>query len=221
MDDSTHSHCFFSVVITTYNRAILLQRALKSLVSQTEKSWEAIIVDDGSTDDTFRHVMPYLQTSRNIRYLWKPHSGNASSRNTGIDLSSGSFITFLDSDDEYRSDHLKTRKKFLLARPCIRFLYGGVRVLGNPCVPDKNDPSRKIYLKDCAIGGSFVVAREVMKLLDGFRDIVLGSDSDLLERAEKEKVRIAEISDPTYIYHHENQDSITNRLNQKLGIVST
>jgi len=54
------SHPFFSVIIITYNRAYLLTRALDSLVSQTEKDWEAVIVDDGSTDETYSRILPYL-----------------------------------------------------------------------------------------------------------------------------------------------------------------
>jgi glycosyltransferase involved in cell wall biosynthesis len=57
----TVSQPFFSIIITTYNRAHLISRALDSLVSQTEKDWEAIIVDDESTDDTYSLVLPYLK----------------------------------------------------------------------------------------------------------------------------------------------------------------
>lgn len=210
---------FFSVVITTRNRAGLLIRALESLVGQTEESWEAIIVDDESTDDTFARVMPYLSSSGSIRYLWKPHSGNVSSKNAGIKRSEGRFVTFLDSDDEYRMDHLETRKKFLQAHPSVRFLYGGVTILGNPYVPDKDDPSRRVHLNDCVIGASFVIDRDVLNSLEGFRNITLGSDADLFERAGKENVNMEEIPIPSYIYHHENQDSITNKLNTKLGTV--
>ena len=52
---------FFSVIITAYNRSALLVRALDSLISQTENNWEAIIIDDGSTDDTARRIAPFLK----------------------------------------------------------------------------------------------------------------------------------------------------------------
>src|SRR4030042_4459076 len=97
----------FSIIITTYNRAQLLKRALNSLISQTEENWEAIIVDDESKDDTCLQILPYLKTSPRIQYFRKTHSGEAASKNEGIGSSRGKFISFLDSDDEYHPTHLE------------------------------------------------------------------------------------------------------------------
>jgi len=216
MDFVNNSQAMFSIVITTFNRAQLLKRALNSLVSQTEKDWEAIIVDDGSTDDTHTQILPYLESYSKIKYIWKAHSGAIPSKNRGIKDAAGKFVAFLDSDDEYHPAHLESRKKILIDNPSIKFLYGGVKVLGNQYVPDKNNPSVTINLDDCLIGGSFIIEREVLLSLDGFRDIMLGSDSDLYERAAKAQIRIKEVKLPTYIYHHECPESITNKLYTKL-----
>jgi glycosyltransferase involved in cell wall biosynthesis len=205
------SEPMFSVVIPTLNRARLLARALKSLISQTENDWEAIIVDDGSTDNTFTYILPFLNSSGHMKYIWKPHSGSALSKNEGIRASTGKFIAFLDSDDEYHPLHLELRKRILEQAPSIRFLYGGVKIIGNPYVPDKNDPSISINLRDCVIGGTFVIEREVLLSLNGFDKIMLGSDADLFERIQKAGILMAEVQEPTYIYHHENTDSVTNR----------
>lgn len=206
------SQPFFSVVIATFNRAELLKRALKSLILQTEKDWEAIIVDDGSTDNTHKLIEPFLGSYPQINYLRKPHSGWISSRNQGIRASGGKFITFLDSDDEYHPSHLKTRKIILINNPEIRFLYGGAEIIGNQYVPDKDDPSARIHLSDCMISGTFVIERGTLLSLDGFREIALGSDFDLYKRARGKKIPMAEIKTPTYIYHHDNPDSVTNRM---------
>jgi glycosyltransferase involved in cell wall biosynthesis len=216
MDVVNNSQSMFSIVITTFNRAQLLKRALDSLVSQTEKDWEAIIVDDGSTDDTHTRILPYLKSYTGIKYILKPHSGAIPSKNRGIKEATGKFVAFLDSDDEYDPVHLESRKKILIDDPSMKFLYGGVKVLGNQYVPDKNNPSVAINLNDCLIGGTFIIEREVLLSLNGFRDIILGSDSDLYERAKKAKIRMAEVHRPTYIYHHESQESITNKLYMKL-----
>ncbi|MBN2274633.1 MAG: glycosyltransferase [Bacteroidales bacterium] len=202
----------FSVVITTYNRADIVKRALKSLITQTEDDWEAIVVDDGSTDDTHARILPVIRAGQRIRYLWKPHTGQVPSKNEGIKSSNGRFITFLDSDDEYHPEHLASRKKILMQNPSFRFLYGGAKILGNQYVPDKNDPSVSIHLRNCVIGGTFVIERELLLSLNGFRNIVLGSDSDLFERAGKAQIPMAEVKTPTYIYHHEGSDSVTNKL---------
>ena len=202
----------FSVVIATYNRAHLLVRAIESLIGQTETDWEAIIVDDGSTDMTHEKLLPFLQSDTRLKYLLKSHSGGAPSKNHGIKASSGKFITFLDSDDEYHPFHLATRKEFLLRNPGVSFLHGGFKVLGNKYVPDIYNPSRIINLKYCVIGGTFIIAREALISLGGFRDLSLGSDHDLFQRAREKNIKIARIEEPTYIYHRENPDSVTRNI---------
>jgi len=206
------SQPYFSVIITTYNRAHLLKRALDSLISQTEPDWEAIIVDDESTDDTYAQIIPYLSSFTQIKYYRKKHGGEVATKNAGISFSNGEFITFLDSDDEYDPDHLKTRKIILGFNPSVRFLYGGVRIIGNQYVPDRFDYSRKINLNECVIGGTFFIERLTLIKLNGFAEINLGTDAALFERARNEALPVKETKIPTYIYHHENEDSITNML---------
>lgn len=203
---------FFSVIITTYNRADLLTRALDSLVSQTEKDWEAIVIDDGSTDDTYCRILPCLNLYSEIIYIRMPHNGNSLARNSGLSTATGRYITFLDSDDEFKPHHLESRKTILLQNPSVKFLYGGTIILGSQYVPDRFNYSKTIRLKDCVIGGTFFIERNTVMALNGFRDLPVGGDADLFERAKKENIYMMEVNRPTYIYHHETQDSVTNRL---------
>ena len=203
---------FFSVIITTYNRLPLLMRAISSLISQTDEDWEAIIVDDESTDNTHIRLLPYLRIYDRIRYFKKTHSGDPLSKNIGIWASKGRYITFLDSDDEYEPSHLQTRKSLLLHNPTTEFLYGGAKITGNPYVPDRFNPAMSIYLRECSIGGTFFIERKVMFALNGFKNILLGSDADLFDRAQHSRVVMQETNIPTYIYHHDTQDSITNAI---------
>jgi len=200
---------FFSVVLTTYNRAILLKRALQSLFDQTESDWEAIIVDDGSEDDTFVQISSYLHADRKIRYTKQMNQGPAAAKNTGMLLSTGNFLTFLDSDDEYRSDHLKLRKDLLKQHPAVGFLYGGVKIIGNKFVPDKNKPGETINLSDCVIGGTFFIKREAALSLNGFENIPLGNDAAFFEKVKKAGIMTMETTFPSYIYHREPHQSIT------------
>lgn len=206
------SQPFFSIIITTYNRSNLIKRALNSLVSQTETDWEAIIIDDESHDDTYLQVLPYLRSHNNIRYFRIVHGGEATAKNEGIKLSCGRFITFLDSDDEYNSIHLNSRKSILIQNPEVRFLYGGAIVLGNQFVPDRIDPTKKIELANCVIGGTFFIERNSIKSLNGFKQILLGPDADLFDRAKVARIAMMETKLPTYIYHHDTADSITNKM---------
>ncbi len=132
-------------------------------------------------------------------------------KNKGLFSAHGRYITFLDSDDEYKPDHLARRKRILERHPDVRFLYGGVQILGNQYVPDRFDHSKSIHLKDCVIGGTFFVERKFLLALNGFRPIAIGTDADLFDRIKETGLPMMETLEPTYIYHHDTEDSITNR----------
>jgi len=182
------------------------------LIVQTETDWEAVLVDDGSTDGTHSEIIPYLKEYPKIKYLKKVHSGEAKSKNEGIRASKGRYISFLDSDDEYDPHHLEHRKRILIQNPGVKFLYGGVQIIGKRFVPDRFDYSKTIDLKDCAIGGTFFIEENVLFQLNGFRNIPLGTDAHLFDRAKEAGINMMETRKKTYIYHHETQDSITNNL---------
>jgi glycosyltransferase involved in cell wall biosynthesis len=203
---------FFSIIITAYNRSTLLVRALNSLMSQTENDWEAIIIDDGSTDNTASRILPFLKLGKRINYTWQKCQGATGAKNAGILLSKGKYITFLDSDDEYHPSHLESRKKILLAHPEVEFLYGGIKVIGSEYVPDRFDYGKMVHLDDCSVGGTFFIKRQVIFLLNGFAEIPLGSDADFFDRINKAGIASMKAEDPTYIYHRENANSITNNL---------
>ena len=116
---------FFSVIICTYNRAHLLPRALDSLLAQTETDWEAIIVDDGSTDGTSSVAMGFMQRDSRLRYMHHENHGIGYSRTACISASFGQYCTFLDSDDEYLAEHLSSRRKLLEISPNLDILHGG------------------------------------------------------------------------------------------------
>jgi glycosyltransferase involved in cell wall biosynthesis len=88
----------FSVVICTYNRASLLERSVRSVLDQTFRNFEVVVVDDGSTDHT-RAVVAGITDPR-VRYVGRDNGGLSAARNTGVANSHGRFVTFLDDDDE-------------------------------------------------------------------------------------------------------------------------
>ncbi len=90
-----------SIVTPTWNRAHTLPRALDSLLRQTCADWEAIVVDDGSTDDTRARMEEYTARDPRIRYVAQAtNRGVLAARNTAFDRATGDWITTLDSDDE-------------------------------------------------------------------------------------------------------------------------
>lgn len=199
---------FFSVVIATYNRAHLLPRALDSLLNQTEKDWEAIIIDDGSNDETKSVIKKYHLGQ--FKYYYQENKGFIQAKNAGILQSSAKYITFLDSDDAYEPDHLRLRKEYLLRHPEIDFLHGGVRIIGQPFVPDVNNPHQKIHLSECFIGGTYCLNKKAVHKLKGFGSTALGTDFDIMTRAENSDLNIEKVDFPTYIYYRDAGSSITN-----------
>jgi len=96
-----------SVIIPTYNRADLLPRAIKSVLSQTFQDFELIIVDDGSTDNTKEIVKSFQNKDERIKYVYQDNQGESGARNTGLRESQGEYIAFLDSDDEWLPEKLE------------------------------------------------------------------------------------------------------------------
>jgi glycosyltransferase involved in cell wall biosynthesis len=97
-----------SVIIPTYNRAQLLKEAIDSVLAQTYKNFELIVVDDNSIDNTKDVVEGYIKNFQNIRYALNRHKkGAGGARNTGIESASGEWVAFLDSDDLWREDKLR------------------------------------------------------------------------------------------------------------------
>jgi glycosyltransferase involved in cell wall biosynthesis len=200
-----------SVITAVYNREAYLSRAINSLLKQTFTSWELIAIDDGSTDESLKILIGFQDNNKNIKVFTQEHKNLSLSRNRGLNLSVGNFITFLDSDDEFLPSHLETRYNYMISHPEIDLLHGGVTIIGDSFVVDKNDRNKMITLYNCVIGGTFFGKSKVFQTLGGFNDITYGEDSEFLERALK-IFNVEKVIYPTYIYHRETPDSITNKL---------
>jgi len=134
----------------------------------------------------------------------------ALTKNAGILASSGLFITFLDSDDEYKPDHLSLRKAMLEEYTHLDLLHGGVSIIGDPYVPDMNNPDQLIHLSECIIGGTFVFSATAIHGLNGFDNVSYGDDTKLFEKAEQAGLSIAKTDYPSYVYHRDMPDSLCN-----------
>lgn len=100
-----------SIIIPTFNREHKILNAVDSVLRQDYKNWELIVVDDGSTDNTRNKIFPYLSDLR-IKYFYQSNRGVASARNVGILKATGIYVVFLDSDDEFLNDKLRTQLFF-------------------------------------------------------------------------------------------------------------
>lgn len=108
---------YFSVIIPSYNRAGPLRGAIDSVLTQTFRDFEIIVVDDGSTDGT-----PLIETDYggSIRYFRQENRGVSAARNLGIAKASSPRITFLDSDDIWLPGALAAHRGFIEQNPLIR-----------------------------------------------------------------------------------------------------
>jgi glycosyltransferase involved in cell wall biosynthesis len=102
---------FFSVVIPVYNRADALKTAIESVLAQSDQDFEIVVVDDGSKDDP-KAVVSAFGDPRLV-YHRQENRGGGAARNAGIGLARGAFVAFLDSDDRFLPDHLKTMRGML------------------------------------------------------------------------------------------------------------
>jgi len=202
---------FFSVIITSYNRANKLSRAVNSLINQTCTDWECILVDDGSSDNTFELAKTFCDSNDKFRYVYHSNRKQSLSKNAGILASSGIFVTFLDSDDEYDTEHLAIRQKILFQNPEVELLHGGVKIIGNEFVPDKDNPNELIHIYDCIIGGTFFINKYSAVNLGGFPLTDYGDDTDFFDLAVKSELVIAKIDHPSYIYYRDSEDSLCNQ----------
>lgn len=104
-----------SIIIPTFNYGHLIAETLNCLLIQSYQNWEAIIIDDGSDDDTEEIVSSFIKSDNRFSYIKQTNSGVASARNIGLKLVKGSYIQFLDADDLISKEKLSLQIDFLEA----------------------------------------------------------------------------------------------------------
>jgi len=120
---------FVTIVMPTRNRASIISRAIQSVLDQTHSNFELLIIDDGSTDETRHVVSGFLDDSR-VSIKTIKYSGVSIARNTGLDMSAGQFIAYLDSDNFWESNFLRVMISFLIKEDLFAS-YSGIRALDN------------------------------------------------------------------------------------------
>jgi glycosyltransferase involved in cell wall biosynthesis len=116
-----------SVIIPTYNTVSYLAEAVESVLKQSFRDFEIVIVDDGSTDGTLDVAK---QFEPQVKVLSKTNGGPASARNLAIKNSTGDYLAFLDSDDLWEEDKLAVQVAYLENNPQISLVYGEALMFG-------------------------------------------------------------------------------------------
>lgn len=116
----------FSIVIPTYNYAKTLRRAVASVSRQLSSAHELLVIDDGSTDETPEVIIQLkIEYGAQARFIRKENGGPSSTRNLGIQETTGDFLIFLDADDELLPDALALLTSHIAQHPDTRMIIGG------------------------------------------------------------------------------------------------
>lgn len=117
-----------SIITPTYNSEKFIEKTIQSIINQTYSNWELLITDDNSTDQTINIINNYVMSDKRIKlYKLKNNSGAGLARNNSILKSSGRFISFCDSDDQWKPKKLEKQIKFLINNK-LKFTYSSYDV---------------------------------------------------------------------------------------------
>jgi glycosyltransferase involved in cell wall biosynthesis len=210
-----------SVIIPTFNRAGHLGNAIDSVLRQSYKDIEIIVVDDGSRDHTIEVVGRYINKYPGVfKYIYQNNAGPAAARNIGLDAASGRYVAFLDSDDEYLADKLCKQILFLEKSGCdmvcsdMQETSNGemtVRSYFRECcshIFTVNDVYEKLLNYNFIFTPTVIIKKDILNKVGYFdRSLKIAEDYDLwLRVAEKYKI---EIMPDVLVTRHKNTANIS------------
>ena len=118
-----------SIIVPVYNSDKYLKECIDSILNQTYKEWECLIVDDGSTDNSAKIIKTYIKGDVRFKYTYQTNKGVSVARNTGFKLASGDFINFLDGDDTFLPNKLKEQVGVFLKKNLLIFYKSALYIL--------------------------------------------------------------------------------------------
>lgn len=205
---------FFSIVIITFNRTKYLKRAIESILKQSFRGFEIIVVNNGGNKEAGKIVKLF---DFPIKYYKISKLNLGMARNFGLYKAQAEWTGYLDDDDEYLPNHLQVRYDIINKRSNLDLLYNGFKTIGDRLVPDLLNKGRFLHVDDPFIfhAGTMVVKTKKAKKIGGFKNITTKDYSDnFFEVAKKAKFKMFRVKLRTYLYHR-HKDSITMRYKNK------
>jgi glycosyltransferase involved in cell wall biosynthesis len=123
MQDGSNKGPLVSVIIPAYNAGAFIKETINSVLAQTYRHWELIVVNDGSGDNTADLVKDLIEKDTRISLISKSNSGVSDTRNKGMEQAKGELIAFLDADDVWLPDNLEKKVSTLAKDPSLGFVY--------------------------------------------------------------------------------------------------
>ena len=208
---------FFSIIIPCYNQAHFLSDCLDSLLVQEFQDWEAIVVNDGSTDATNAVALSYTKTDSRIKLVTQPNGGLSAARNQGIRSASGERFIFLDADDFLYNDCLISIHEFAKKASHFDLIHYGYthinddksRILAKVSPQKRNQFIPDIFRGNLGPPNSICIAKKLVEKI-GFFDIYLKSveDWDFWIRAAKAGAKL-KIIQKQLVYYRYSQNSMS------------
>lgn len=158
-----------SIILPTYNGEKYIDKAIKSVISQTYTDWELIIIDDGSSDGTDLVIKNYLNDKRIIYIKKDQNTGITDSLNIGLKISKGEYIARIDDDDEWidkdkiekQIEFLKNNKEYVLVGTSAVISDENGLIIGKYNMPESDKKIReRIMFKNCFLHSSIMGKKE-------------------------------------------------------------
>lgn len=189
-----------SVIIPSYNRRNSISVAIESVLKQSFADWELIIVDDGSEDGTGEVVENFLMDTR-IKYFRQENKGVSAARNKGVCISSGKYLTFLDSDDKVTNDWLLDFFKAISTSENVALVQGGLIIVSLTQKKTINSPAKKDKY-NVPIPGTFLLKKTLFEEIGMFDErLNYAENTELFFRVEQKNIKSVIIETTNLIYN--------------------
>jgi teichuronic acid biosynthesis glycosyltransferase TuaG len=133
-----------SIIMPAYNAEKYIAESIKSVIDQTFKNWELIIIDDGSTDNTKVVVAQYAQNDNRIKYFWQKNGRQGKARNLGLANAKGELIAFLDADDKWEKEKLTIQFE-LIRNKGVDLVFSNCYLFDGQYVFESTNVSKGLY----------------------------------------------------------------------------
>ena len=119
-----------SIIVPCYNHGVYLEECLESIIQQTYKHWECIVIDNGSTDNTKQVAESFTQKDKRFKYIYTEQKGVSFARNLGIKNSTGKYILPVDADDKIAPLYIEKAVEALEKKEDVKLVYCNARLFG-------------------------------------------------------------------------------------------